>query len=249
MKGILGRKIGMTQVFDQDGKLTPVTVVEVTPNVVTQIKTKENDGYEAIQLAFDTKREKLATKASAGITSKAKTTPKRFFKEIRGVNVSDYTLGQEISADIFEVGEVVDVTGTSKGKGFQGSIKKYNQQRGPMGHGSHYHRGPGSLGTMRPMRVFKGKKLPGHMGVLTVTIQNLEIVDVDLTNNVILVKGNVPGAKQSLVMIRTAVKNPGKVNEAEELVSYEVIETPEVTEEVEAVEETAEETESVSEEA
>ena len=220
MKGILGRKIGMTQVFDQDGKLTPVTVVEVTPNVVTQIKTKENDGYEAIQLAFDTKREKLATKASVGITNKAKTTPKRFFKEIRGVNVNDYTLGQEISADIFEAGEVVDVTGTSKGKGFQGSIKKYNQQRGPMGHGSHYHRGPGSLGTMRPMRVFKGRGLPSHMGVLTVTIQNLEIVAVDVENNAILVKGNIPGPKKGLVIIKSAVKNMGKVNKRAELVKW-----------------------------
>ena len=234
MKGILGRKIGMTQVFNQDGKLIPVTVVEVTPNVVTQIKTKENDGYEAIQLGFDTKREKLATKASAGITSKANTTPKRFFKEIRGVNVNDYTLGQEIKADIFEVGEVVDVTGTSKGKGFQGSIKKYNQHRGPMGHGSHYHRGPGSLGTMRPMRVFKGRGLPSHMGVLTVTIQNLEIVAVDVENNVILVKGNIPGPKKSLVIIKSAVKNPNKVNKRAELVSWnkeevsETVEAPEV---------------------
>ena len=234
MKGILGRKIGMTQVFDQDGKLIPVTVVEVTPNVVTQIKTMENDGYEAIQLGFDTKREKLTTKASAGITSKANTTPKRFFKEIRGVNVNDYTLGQEIKADIFEVGEVVDVTGTSKGKGFQGSIKKYNQHRGPMGHGSHYHRGPGSLGTMRPMRVFKGRGLPSHMGVLTVTIQNLEIVAVDVENNVILVKGNIPGPKKSLVIIKSAVKNPNKVNKRAELVSWnkeevsETVEAPEV---------------------
>ena len=232
MKGILGRKIGMTQVFNQDGKLIPVTVVEVTPNVVTQIKTKENDGYEAIQLGFDTKREKLATKASAGITSKANTTPKRFFKEIRGVNVNDYTLGQEIKADIFEVGEVVDVTGTSKGKGFQGSIKKYNQHRGPMGHGSHYHRGPGSLGTMRPMRVFKGRGLPSHMGVLTVTIQNLEIVAVDVENNVILVKGNIPGPKKSLVVIKSAVKNPGKVNERAELVNWNKEEAAEETTEV-----------------
>lgn len=240
MKGILGRKIGMTQVFDQDGKLTPVTVVEVTPNVVTQIKTKETDGYEAIQLAFDTKREKLATKASVGITNKAKTTPKRFFKEIRGVNTGDYTLGQEISADIFEAGEVVDVTGTTKGKGFQGSIKKYNQHRGPMGHGSHYHRGPGSLGTMRPMRVFKGRGLPSHMGVLTVTIQNLEIVAVDLENNAILVKGNIPGPKKGLVIIKSAVKNPGKVNKRAELVKWneEVSEKPEVSENTETSENT-----------
>ena len=220
MKGILGRKLGMTQVFTKSGKLVPVTVIEVEPNVVTQIKTKENDGYEAIQLGFDTKREKLATKASVGITNKANTTPKRFFREIRGVEISNYSLGQEISCDIFEAGEVVDVTGTTKGHGFQGVIKRHGQSRGPMGHGSHYHRRPGSMGTMRPMRVFKGKKLPGHMGVLTVTIQNLEIVSVDKENNVILVKGNVPGPKKSLVIIKTSVKNPGKVNPAEELNSY-----------------------------
>ena len=245
MKGILGRKIGMTEVFTESGKLIPVTVVSVEPNVVTQIKTKENDGYEAIQLGFDTKREKLATKASVGITNKANTTPKRFFKEIRGVDINAYTLGQEITADIFTEGEVVDVTGTSKGKGFQGVIKRHNQSRGPMGHGSHYHRGPGSMGTMRPMRVFKGKKLPGHMGSLTVTIQNLEIVSVDVENNIILVKGNVPGAKNSLVTIKTAVKKPGKVNTAEELNSYvteEVVETPVEVEETVETEETTEET-------
>ena len=240
MKGILGRKLGMTQVFTKSGKLIPVTVIEVEPNVVTQIKTMENDGYEAIQLGFDTKREKLATKASVGITKKANTTPKRFFKEIRGVDINAYTLGQEISADIFTEGEVVDVTGTSKGKGFQGVIKRHNQSRGPMGHGSHYHRGPGSMGTMRPMRVFKGKKLPGHMGTLTVTIQNLEIVSVDVENNIILVKGNVPGAKNSLVTIKTAVKNPGKVNESEELNSY--VEEAPVETANETIEEVTEET-------
>ena len=233
MKGILGRKIGMTQVFTKSGKLIPVTVVSVEPNVVTQIKTKENDGYEAIQLGFDTKREKLATKASLGHTNKANTTPKRFFKEIKGVDVNNYTLGQEIKVDIFTEGEVVDVTGTSKGKGFQGVIKRHGQSRGPMGHGSHYHRRPGSLGTMRPMRVIPGKKLPGHMGQLTVTIQNLEIVAVDAKENVILVKGNIPGAKQSLVFIKTSTKTPGKVNEAEELVCYETV--------VDAVEEVKEE--------
>ena len=219
-KGILGRKLGMTQVFTKSGKLIPVTVIEVEPNVVTQIKTIENDGYEAVQLGFDTKREKLATKASIGHTNKANTTPKRFFREIKGVDINDYTLGQEITVDIFAPGEVIDVTGTTKGKGFQGVIKRHGQSRGPMGHGSHYHRRPGSMGTMRPMRVFKGKKLPGHMGVLTVTIQNLEIVSVDKENNVILVKGNVPGPKKSLVIIKTSVKNPGKVNPAEELNSY-----------------------------
>ncbi len=236
MKGILGRKIGMTQVFTKSGKLIPVTVISVEPNVVTQIKTKENDGYEAIQLGFETKREKLATKASIGHTNKANTTPKRFFKEIRGVDVNNYSLGQEIKVDIFEAGEVVDVTGVTKGHGFQGVIKRHGQNRGPMGHGSHYHRRPGSMGTMRPMRVFKGKNLPGHMGVETVTIQNLTIVAVDTENNVILVSGNVPGAKKSLVTIRTSVKNPGKKVEMDELVSYEEkpLETPveETTEEV-----------------
>ena len=234
MKGILGRKKGMTQVFTKSGKLIPVTVVEVEPNVVTQIKTTENDGYDAIQLGFETKREKLATKANIGHTKKANTTPKRFFREIKGVNVSDYTLGEEISVKVFTEGEVVDVTGTTKGKGFQGVIKRHGQSRGPMGHGSHYHRRPGSLGTMRPMRVIPGKKLPGHMGQLTVTIQNLEIVAVDAKENVILVKGNIPGAKQSLVFIKTSTKTPGKVNEAEELVCYETV--------VDAVEEVKEET-------
>ena len=224
MKGILGRKIGMTQVFTESGKLIPVTVVAVEPNIVTQIKTKENDGYEAIQLGFDTKREKLATKASAGHAAKANTTPKRFYREIKGVDINDYTLGQEVCVDIFEKGEIIDVTGTTKGKGFQGVIKRHNQSRGPMGHGSHYHRRPGSMGTMRPMRVFKGKALPGHMGTLTVTIQNLMVVDVDKENNVILVKGNVPGPKKGLVIIKTSVKNP-KTVEVENLISY-VKETP-----------------------
>ncbi len=242
MKGILGRKIGMTQVFTKSGKLIPVTVVEVEPNVITQIKTKENDGYEAIQLGFDTKREKLATKASVGITNKANTTPKRFFKEIRGVDVSEYSLGQEVKVDIFTEGEMVDVTGTTKGKGFQGVIKRHGQSRGPMGHGSHYHRGPGSMGTMRPMRVFKGKKLPGHMGTLTVTIQNLEIVMVDVENNCILVKGNVPGPKKGLVVIKTAVKNPGKVNEIEELNILTTEEVPAEQPENVATEEATEET-------
>ncbi len=224
-KGILGRKVGMTEVFTESGKLIPVTVISVEPNVVTQIKTKENDGYEAIQLGFDTKREKLTTKASIGHTNKAGCTPKRFFREIRDVNIEDYKLGDSVTCEIFEAGEVVDVTGTTKGKGFQGVIKRHGQSRGPMGHGSHYHRRPGSMGTMRPMRVFKGKKLPGHMGGLTVTIQNLEIVRVIPEENILLVKGNVPGAKKSLVVIRSAVKNPGKINEKANLISY--IKTPE----------------------
>lgn len=234
MKGILGRKIGMTQVFTESGNLIPVTVVEVEPNIVTQIKTKENDGYEAIQLGFNTKREKLATKASAGHTAKAKTTPKRFFREIKGVDINDYSLGQEVTVELFEPGEIIDVTGTTKGKGFQGVIKRHGQSRGPMGHGSHYHRRPGSMGTMRPMRVFKGKALPGHMGTLTVTIQNLMVVDVDKENNVILVSGNVPGPKKGLVIIKTAVKNPKKV-ETEKLVSY-IKEEPKIEETAESVE-------------
>ena len=239
MKGILGKKIGMTQVFTKNGVLIPVTVIEVEPNVVTQIKTVEKDGYDAIQLGTGSKRESLSNKPEMGHTKKANTTPKRFLKEIRGVNVNDYTLGQTIGVDIFEAGEIVDVTGTSKGKGFQGVIKRHNQSRGPMGHGSQYHRGVGSLGTMLPMHVLKGKKLPGHMGNVTTTIQNLEVVDVDLDNNVILIKGNVPGPKKSLVIIKTSVKNPDKKNPAEELVAYEIEEEAAVSEDV--VEEKSEE--------
>lgn len=224
MKGILGRKKGMTQVFTKTGKLIPVTVVEIEPNVVTQIKTKENDGYEAIQLGFESIKEQRATKANIGHTKKANTTPKRFFRELRGVDVTNYNVGDVISVDSFTEGEVVDVTGTTKGHGFEGVIKRHGQSRGPMGHGSHYHRKPGSMGTMRPMRVFKAKKLPGHMGVLTVTIQNLEVVKVDKENNCILVKGNVPGAKEGLVFIKTSVKTPGKINETEELVNYITVE-------------------------
>ena len=240
MKGILGKKIGMTQVFTTNGKLIPVTVIEVEPNVVTQIKTEEKDGYNAIQLGYETIREKVSNKPKMGHTKKANTEPKRFLREIRGVNVEDYTLGQELKADVFTKGEIVDVSGISKGKGFQGVIKRYNQSRGPMGHGSQYHRGVGSLGTMLPMHVLKGKKLPGHMGNVACTIQNLEVVDVDLENNVILVKGNVPGPKKSLVMIRTSVKKGEKVNESEELITYVEIPVEEATEEV--VEETVEET-------
>ena len=224
MKGILGKKIGMTQVFAKDGKLIPVTVVSVEPNVVMQIKTKETDGYEAIQLGFATKKEKHSTKAEMGHAKKANAAPKRFLKEIKGVEVSNYELGQEIKCDVFEAGEIVDVTGTSKGKGFQGVIKRYNQSRGPMGHGSQYHRGVGSMGTLRPMRVFKGKKLPGHMGNETVTIQNLEVVAIDLDENVILIKGNIPGPKNSFVVIKSSIKNPDAKVDASELVDYAKVE-------------------------
>lgn len=220
MKGILGKKIGMTQVFTKEGKLIPVTVIEVEPNVVTQIKTVEKDGYDAIQLGAQTIREKLSNKPELGHVKKANTTPKRFLREIRGVNVNDYTLGQTIGVDIFEAGEIVDVTGTSKGKGFQGVIKRHNQSRGPMGHGSQYHRGVGSLGTMLPMHVLKGKKMPGQMGNVQRTVQNLEVVSIDTENSVILVKGNVPGPKKSLVMIRTAVKKTTVKKEAANLVNY-----------------------------
>ena len=241
-KGILGRKLGMTQVFEKNGKLVPVTVVEVEPNVVTQIKTTENDGYEAIQLGFDTKREKLSNKAEKGHLAKANTAPKRFLKEIRGVDISKYELGQELTVEVFEEGEMVDVTGISKGKGFQGVIKRYNQSRGPMGHGSQYHRGVGSLGTLRPMRVFKGKKLPGHMGHVSVTMQNLEVVAVMPEENVILIKGNVPGPKKSLVIIKSAVKKPNVKREKAELVTY-VTEEAKVETETDANEaETSQET-------
>ena len=241
MNGILGKKIGMTQVFAKNGKLIPVTVIEVEPNVVTQIKTVEKDGYDAIQLGTVDVKEKNSTKAQIGHAKKANTAPKRFLKELRGVNVNDYTLGQTLKADVFTAGEIVDVSGVSKGKGFQGVIKRYNQSRGPMGHGSQYHRGVGSLGTLLPMHVLKGKKLPGHMGNAATTIQNLEVVSVDLENNVILIKGNVPGPKKSLVMIRTSVKKGEKTNEALELISYEVNEEAAPVAE-EAVEETVEET-------
>ena len=244
MKGILGKKVGMTQVFTTEGKLVPVTVVSVEPNVVTQIKTTGKEGYDAIQLGFDTITEKRSNKPEIGHTKKANTEPKRFLREIRGVNTNDYTLGQVIDASIFEAGEIVDVTGISKGKGFQGVIKRYNQSRGPIGHGSQYHRGVGSLGTMRPMHVLKGKKLPGQMGNVKSTVQNLEIVAVDLENNIILIKGNVPGPKKGLVQIRTAVKKPNQKNDAADLITYQK-ETKEVIEE--AVEAPVEQVEEKSE--
>ena len=236
MKGILGRKAGMTQVFTKEGKLIPVTVVEVEPNVVMQVKTVEKDGYSAIQLGVFDKKEKNSSKPSIGHAKKANTTPKRFLKEIRDVE-GTYNLGDKVSANIFEVGEVVDVTGTSKGKGFEGTIKRHNQSRGPMTHGSRYHRGPGSLGTMLPKRVLKGKNLPGHMGHETITIQNLEIIEANATENYILVSGNIPGAKNSLVLIKSAVKNSRKAD-AKEIISYEEAETvvDEVVENVETVE-------------
>ncbi|NTZ19752.1 50S ribosomal protein L3 [Paenibacillus sp. JMULE4] len=205
-KGILGKKIGMTQVFTPEGLVVPVTVIEAGPCTVLQKKAVENDGYEAIQIGFADKKEKNANKPELGHAKKAGTTPKRYVKEIRNVQISEYEVGQEIKADIFAEGEFVDVTGTSKGKGFQGVIKRHNQSRGPMAHGSRYHRGPGSMGSIQANRVPKGKNLPGHMGTETVTIQKLEVVKVDAERNVLLVKGSIPGPKNSYVTVKSSVK-------------------------------------------
>ena len=207
-KGILGKKVGMTQYFTEAGELIPVTVVEVTPNVVLQLKTIENDGYEAVQLGFDDLREVLSNRPAKGHVAKANATPKCFIREFNNVELSEYEVGQEITVDVFKAGDIVDVTGTSKGKGFQGAIKRHGQSRGPMAHGSRYQRRPGSMGGASfPSRVFKGKALPGQMGGDRITIQNLEVVKVDAERNVILIKGNVPGSKKSLVEIKTAIKS------------------------------------------
>ena len=204
-KGILGKKVGMTQVFTENGELVPVTVVEVGSNVVLQVKTVENDGYEAVQLGFDDQREVNANKPAKGHAAKVNTAPKRFVREIRDVELGEYKVGDEIKADLFEAGDIVDVTGTSKGHGFQGNIKRWGQSRGPMAHGSRYHRRPGSMGVIIN-RVMKGKLLPGRMGGKRVTIQNLEIVKADTENGVLLIKGNVPGANKSFVTIKSTVK-------------------------------------------
>jgi large subunit ribosomal protein L3 len=209
-KGILGRKIGMTQVFAENGDLIPVTVIEATPNVVLQKKTIEKDGYEAIQLGFEDLNEKRANKPQIGHAAKANTAPKRFVREIRGANVDEYEVGQEVKVDIFAEGDIVDVTGISKGKGFQGAIKRHGQSRGPMAHGSRYHRRPGSMGAIAPNRVFKSKELPGRMGGERVTIQNLKIVKVDPERNLLLIKGNVPGPRKGLVIVKSAVKAKAK---------------------------------------
>ncbi|MBM7700948.1 50S ribosomal protein L3 [Kurthia huakuii] len=205
-KGILGRKIGMTQVFAENGDLIPVTVIEATPNVVLQKKTVDTDGYEAIQIGFEDKREKLSNKPSKGHVAKANTAPKRFIREIRNADLAEYEIGQEVKVEIFAEGDVVDVTGVTKGKGFQGVIKRHGQSRGPMSHGSRYHRRPGSMGPVAPNRVFKQKNLPGQMGGNVVTIQNLEIVKVDAERNLLLVKGNVPGSKKALITVKSGIK-------------------------------------------
>ena len=205
-KGILGKKLGMTQVFTADGTVLPVTVIQAGPCVVLQKKDVDNDGYEAIQLGFADKKEKKAIKPELGHAKKANTAPKRYIKEFRGVQLSDYEVGQELKADVFSEGEFVDVTGTSKGKGFQGVIKRWNQHTGPMAHGSRYHRGPGSMGSIQANRVPKGKRLPGHMGKETITLQNLQVVKVDTERNVLLVKGSIPGPRNSYVSIKSTVK-------------------------------------------
>ena len=206
MKGILGRKIGMTQIFTEAGEVVPVTVVEAGPVVVTQVKTIENDGYNAVQVGFVDAKEKSLNKPQKGHLAAANTL-KKHLKEFRVDSVEEYTVGQEIKADLFAAGELIDVTGISKGKGFQGPIKRHGQSRGPETHGSRYHRRPGSMGACSyPGRVFKNKKLAGHMGSVKVTVQNLEVVRVDADKNFILVKGAIPGAKGSVVTIKEAVK-------------------------------------------
>ena len=206
MKGILGKKIGMTQIFTEVGEVVPVTVVEAGPVVITQIKTVEKDGYNAVQVGFGDVKEKSLNKPQKGHLAAANTL-KKHLKEFRVDSVEGYTVGQEIKADLFAAGEMIDVTGISKGKGFQGPIKRHGQSRGPESHGSRYHRRPGSMGACSfPGRVFKNKKLAGHMGSVKVTVQNLEVVRIDAEKNLILVKGAIPGAKGSIVTIKEAVK-------------------------------------------
>ena len=206
-KAIIGKKVGMTQIFDEAGKVIPVTVLEAGPCVVAQVKTVETDGYDAVQLGFGDVKENKVNKPVKGHFAKANLTLKKHLREFRLDDVSSVKVGDELKADVFAKGDKVDIQGTSKGKGFQGVIKRHGQSRGPMGHGSMYHRRPGSMGsTSTPGRVFKGKNLPGHTGRITVTIQNLEVVSVDLDKNVILVKGSVPGANGTILKIKQSVK-------------------------------------------
>ena len=206
-KALIGKKVGMTQIFDENGSVIPVTVIEAGPCVVAQVKTSEKDGYEAVQLGFGEVKENKLNKPEKGHFAKSKVSAKKHLREFRLDSIEGIKVGDELKADVFAAGDKIDVQGTSKGKGFQGVIKRHGQSRGPMGHGSMYHRRPGSMGpTSTPGRVFKGKKLPGHMGRVTVTIQNLDVVKVDLDKNVILVKGSVPGAKGAILKIKSAVK-------------------------------------------
>ncbi|MBQ1316856.1 MAG: 50S ribosomal protein L3 [Lachnospiraceae bacterium] len=206
-KAILARKVGMTQIFDENGALVPVTVLKAGPCVVTQVKTKDNDGYSAVQVGFEEIREKLVTKPMQGVFAKAGTSNKRFVREFRLDDAESYTVGQEIKADVFAAGDMIDVTAVSKGKGYQGAIKRYGQHRGPMAHGSKFHRHQGSNGSSSdPSHVFKGKGMPGHMGAEKITVQNLSVVRVDAEDGLILVKGAVPGPKKGLVTVKNAVK-------------------------------------------
>ena len=206
-KAILATKVGMTQIFNENGMLIPVTVLQATPNVVTQVKTVENDGYAAVQVGFGEIRDVLVNKPRKGHFAKAGVANKRFLKEFKFENAAEYTVGQEIKADIFAEGDKIDATGISKGKGFQGAIKRHGLSRGPMKHGSKYHRHAGSNGpATTPGRVFKGKHMPGQMGAVKVTVQNLEVVKVDVENNLLLVKGAVPGPKKALLVLKETVK-------------------------------------------
>jgi large subunit ribosomal protein L3 len=206
-KAILATKVGMTQIFNENGALIPVTVLQAGPCAVTQVKTVENDGYSAVQVGFGDIREVLVNKPRKGHFAKAGVANKKYLREFKFENAADYTVGQEIKVDIFAEGDRIDATAKSKGKGFQGAIKRHNQSRGPMAHGSKFHRHAGSNGAATsPGRVFKGKHMPGHMGAVRVTVQNLEVVRIDTANNIILVKGAVPGPKKSMVMLKETVK-------------------------------------------
>ncbi|OAT81145.1 50S ribosomal protein L3 [Desulfotomaculum copahuensis] len=205
-KGIIGKKVGMTQIFTEAGKAVPVTVVEAGPCYVVQKKTAAQDGYAAIQLGFGEKRERLVSKPAKGHFTRAGVKPLRFLREFRVEDPESYQVGQEVKADIFALGEKVDVVGTSKGRGFAGGIKRHGFHRGPMAHGSKYHRRPGSLGAKGPARVFKGRKLPGHYGVERVTVQNLEVVRVDAGRNLLAIKGALPGPRGGLVLVKNTTK-------------------------------------------
>lgn len=207
MKGLVGRKIGMTQIFDETGLIVPVTVIDVASNVVTQIKTAETDGYNAVQVGYEDVKEKTLNKPKKGHLDRAGVTPKRTLREFRVEGIEEFTVGQELKADLFEIGDRVDASGTSKGKGFQGNIKRHNQAKGPMSHGSRYHRGPGAMAAAAsPGKVFKGKKLPGQMGNKKTTVKNLEVVKVDVERNLLIVKGAVPGPRKGLVTISESTK-------------------------------------------
>lgn len=214
MKAILGKKLGMTQLFAKNGELVPVTVIQATPNTIMQVKSLETDGYNAIKVGFEDKKEKNVNRPDLGQFKAAGSAPKRFVKEIRLQDATDLTVGGEITVGQFEASDFIDVTATSKGKGFQGVIKRHNQSRGPMSHGSRYHRRPGSMGAVAPV-VFKGKKLAGRMGGTQITTQNLSVVAVDLEQNLLIVKGNVPGPKNGLVFVKQAVKKNVKAREIE----------------------------------